>query len=208
MTLPPTLVDIGLNLAHDSFDHDRTQVVAACRRRRRTPHGHHRQHARRARGARIEIVRDRPGAIPRDGGRPSAPCARVLRAGRSAAPARAAAAPEVGAAGECGLDYFRNYSLARGSGTGLPLAARTGRGVRASPSSCTSATATTPSSRSSEDYLPPACRRRRSLLHGRRARAPRLPRPGSFDRDHGLDLRRAPRPAPARTRARTFRSTG
>ena len=28
MTPAPTLVDIGLNLAHDSFDHDRAEVVA------------------------------------------------------------------------------------------------------------------------------------------------------------------------------------
>ncbi|MEY2921077.1 MAG: hypothetical protein RL261_2382, partial [Pseudomonadota bacterium] len=26
MTPPPALVDIGLNLAHDSFDHDRSDV--------------------------------------------------------------------------------------------------------------------------------------------------------------------------------------
>ena len=30
MTPAPTLVDIGLNLAHDSFDHDRAEVVAAA----------------------------------------------------------------------------------------------------------------------------------------------------------------------------------
>jgi len=104
----PTLVDIGLNLAHDSFDHDRDHVVeaavavgvrymvitgstldstrAAIDLARHAPHrfrataGIHPHHAREFRDTDV-------------------PALRTLMQ-----------APEVGAAGECGLDYFRNFS--------------------------------------------------------------------------------------------------
>lgn len=106
MTLP--LADIGLNLAHDSFDHDREQVVAAAvaagvghmvitgstldstrsaielvraaPERFRATAGIHPHHAREFHGLHVPELR------------------RLLQA------------PEVGAAGECGLDYFRNFS--------------------------------------------------------------------------------------------------
>jgi TatD DNase family protein len=104
----PTLVDIGLNLAHDSFDHDREHVVAtamaagvrhmvitgstlvstraaialarAAPDRFRATAGIHPHHAREFHGADVATLR-----------------ALMLE-------------PEVGAAGECGLDYFRNFS--------------------------------------------------------------------------------------------------
>jgi TatD DNase family protein len=104
----PTLVDIGLNLAHDSFDHDRDHVVSsavavgvrhmvitgstldstraaielarAAPDRFRATAGIHPHHAHEFHEADLPALRD------------------LLRA------------PEVGAAGECGLDYFRNFS--------------------------------------------------------------------------------------------------
>jgi len=104
----PTLVDIGLNLAHDSFDHDRDHVVAtavaagvqhmvitgstldstraaialarAAPERFRATAGIHPHHAHEFHAADLAVLR-----------------ALMLE-------------PEVGAAGECGLDYFRNFS--------------------------------------------------------------------------------------------------
>jgi TatD DNase family protein len=102
------LVDIGLNLAHDSFDHDRDSVVA---------------HARDAgvtrmviTGSTLENTRDAIGLVR------TAPqhyrCtagihphhAREFADGDAPALRELLLQPEVGAAGECGLDYFRNYS--------------------------------------------------------------------------------------------------
>ena len=102
------LTDIGLNLAHDSFDHDRDEVVAdamaagvgyfvitgstidstraACGIAREAPErfrataGIHPHHAREFGDDDLATLRDLMNA------------------------------PEVGAAGECGLDYFRNFS--------------------------------------------------------------------------------------------------
>lgn len=102
------LTDIGLNLAHDSFDHDREEVVAdamaagvgyfvitgstidstraACGIAREAPErfrataGIHPHHAREFGDDDLATLRD------------------------------LMTAPEVGAAGECGLDYFRNFS--------------------------------------------------------------------------------------------------
>jgi TatD DNase family protein len=103
-----TLVDIGLNLAHDSFDRDRETVVANAvaagvrhmvitgstlastraaialarsdPRRYRATAGIHPHHAREFADTDVPVLRE------------------LLLA------------PEVGAAGECGLDYFRNFS--------------------------------------------------------------------------------------------------
>ena len=125
------LVDIGLNLAHDSFDHDREHVVetavaagvhhmvitgstlastrAAIELVRAAPHrfrataGVHPHHAHEFHDADVPALRD------------------LLRA------------PEVGAAGECGLDWYRNFSphadQERAFRTQLELAAELDRPV-------------------------------------------------------------------------------
>jgi TatD DNase family protein len=103
-----TLADIGLNLAHDSFDHDRDTVVAeavAAGVRHMVITGSTLESSRAA----IELVRSNPqryrataGIHPhhaREFADSDVPALRELLR-----------APEVGAAGECGLDYFRNFS--------------------------------------------------------------------------------------------------
>jgi TatD DNase family protein len=106
--MTPPLVDIGLNLGHDSFDHDREAVVDAARAagvRHMVITGSTLESTRHA----IELVRAD---------------ARTFRATAGIHPHHAREfhdqhvpelhglmlAPEVGAAGECGLDYFRNFS--------------------------------------------------------------------------------------------------
>jgi TatD DNase family protein len=108
MTLPPALVDIGLNLAHDSFDHDREQVVAnavAAGVRHMVVTGSTLDSTRVA----IDLARAAPGMFRCTAGvhphhaselhEEDLPRLRELLA-----------VPEVGAAGECGLDHFRNFS--------------------------------------------------------------------------------------------------
>jgi TatD DNase family protein len=102
------LVDIGVNLAHDSFDADRAQVIERAQAAGVTHllvTGSTLDSTRRA----IGLARERPG---------------VIRATAGVHPHHAAEldetqlpqlrelmqAPEVCAAGECGLDYFRNFS--------------------------------------------------------------------------------------------------
>jgi TatD DNase family protein len=104
----PGLVDIGLNLAHDSFDHDRDHVVAAARSagvEHMVITGSTLESTRAA----IELVRTDPqhyrctaGVHPHH--------ASELREEDLPKLRELIAAPEVGAAGECGLDYFRNFS--------------------------------------------------------------------------------------------------
>jgi TatD DNase family protein len=104
----PTLVDIGLNLAHDSFDHDRDHVVsnaAAAGVRHMVITGSTLDSTRAA----IELARAAPDRFRATAGihphhahefhEADLPALRELLQ-----------APEVGAAGECGLDYFRNFS--------------------------------------------------------------------------------------------------
>jgi TatD DNase family protein len=104
----PTLVDIGLNLAHDSFDHDRELVVenaVAAGVRHMVITGSTIESTRAA----IALARGNParfrataGIHPhhsREFGVDDVPVLRELMQ-----------MPEVGAAGECGLDYFRNFS--------------------------------------------------------------------------------------------------
>ena len=104
----PTLVDIGLNLAHDSFDHDRDHVVsnaAAAGVRHMVITGSTLDSTRAA----IELARAAPDRFRATAGvhphhahefhEADLPALRELLR-----------APEVGAAGECGLDYFRNFS--------------------------------------------------------------------------------------------------
>lgn len=104
----PPLADIGLNLAHDSFDHDREHVVEAARAagvRYMVITGSTLESTRAA----IELARSAPDAFratagihphhARDFHDADLPELRTLLL-----------EPEVGAAGECGLDYFRNFS--------------------------------------------------------------------------------------------------
>jgi TatD DNase family protein len=108
MTLTPRLVDIGLNLAHDSFDHDRDHVVATARAAG-VAHMVITGSTLDSTVAAIELVRSDPatfrctaGVHPHHAGE--------LRADDLSRLRELLGAPEVAAAGECGLDYFRNFS--------------------------------------------------------------------------------------------------
>jgi TatD DNase family protein len=103
-----TLVDIGLNLAHDSFDHDREDVVAAARRagvRHMVITGSTLDSTRAA----IALVRTAPDMFRATAGVHPHHASGLSEADRPAL-RELLEAPETGAAGECGLDYFRNLS--------------------------------------------------------------------------------------------------
>ncbi|NND54263.1 MAG: hydrolase TatD [Gammaproteobacteria bacterium] len=102
------LIDIGANLTHDSFDRDRADVVAnaaAVGVRRMIVTGASAEGSRQA----VELADAHPGVLwatagvhPHHAKDFAAETAALLRelAGR----------PDVVAVGECGLDYFRNFS--------------------------------------------------------------------------------------------------
>ncbi|HKR34572.1 MAG TPA: TatD family hydrolase [Steroidobacteraceae bacterium] len=102
------LIDIGINLAHDSFDTDRAEVIrraAAAGVTRMVITGSSLASTRAA----IELVRSDPqrfrctaGVHPHHATELDEPALQEL--------ATLAAQPEVVAVGECGLDYFRNFS--------------------------------------------------------------------------------------------------
>jgi len=106
MTL--ALVDIGLNLAHDSFNHDRDAVVAdavAVGVTRMVVTGSTLGSTRAA----IDLVRSQPSRYRATAGiHPHH--AREFSDADVPALRELLLLPEVGAAGECGLDYFRNFS--------------------------------------------------------------------------------------------------
>ena len=127
----PDLIDIGINLAHDSYDDDRDEVIARAR----------------AAGVTQMIVTGSCGSSTRsaiDLARSHPAC---LFATAGVHPHHAsdltdelldeltdlARAPEVVAIGECGLDYFRDFSprqaQQRAFHRQLELAARTGKPV-------------------------------------------------------------------------------
>jgi len=108
MSPTPTLVDIGLNLAHDSFDRDRQEVVDAARQAG-VEHMVITGSSLASTRAAIALVQTNPamfrataGIHPHHAADLTAAELPVLR--------ELLAAPEVGAAGECGLDYFRNLA--------------------------------------------------------------------------------------------------
>src|SRR5690606_27796026 len=102
------LIAIGLNLTHDSFDHDRDAVWQRAREAgvaRAILTGASREHSPKA----LELARTRPGewfatagVHPHHASEYTAECDAELRALH--------AHPEVVAVGECGLDYFRDFS--------------------------------------------------------------------------------------------------
>ncbi|WP_147653273.1 TatD family hydrolase [Vulcaniibacterium gelatinicum] len=125
------LIDIGANLTHDSFDHDRDAVLARARAAgvvQMVVTGASREHSPKA----LALARAHPGELfatagvhPHHASEYSAECDAELRALH--------AHPEVVAVGECGLDYFRDFSprpaqrrafelqLQIGADTGKPL---------------------------------------------------------------------------------------
>ena len=102
------LIDIGANLTHDSFDHDRGEVMARARSAgvvQMVVTGASREHSPMA----LELARAHPGELfatagvhPHHAGDYTAECDAEMRA--------LLAHPEVVAVGETGLDYFRDFS--------------------------------------------------------------------------------------------------
>ncbi len=102
------LIDIGLNLTHDSFDRDRDAVWQRARDagvRQAILTGASREHSPKA----LELALTRPGewfatagVHPHHATEYTAECDAEMRALH--------AHPEVVAVGECGLDYFRDFS--------------------------------------------------------------------------------------------------
>jgi len=131
LNTPLEIIDIGLNLAHDSFDADRDAVLeraAAAGVRRMIITGSSIASTRAA----IEFVRQRPIAFRATAGvHPHH--ASDLDAAAATELAELAQAPEVVAVGECGLDYCRDLSprdrQADAFNRQLALAARLGKPV-------------------------------------------------------------------------------
>jgi TatD DNase family protein len=105
---PAPLIDIGINLAHDSFDHDRDEVIARAAtvgvsRMIITGSSIASTHSA------LELVRASPARFRCTAGiHPHH--ASELDESQRAQLEQLAASPEVVAVGECGLDYFRNFS--------------------------------------------------------------------------------------------------
>ncbi len=104
----PPLIDIGLNLTHDSFDKDRDEVLQRATDAGMVAAvitGSKVDCSRRA----LELARSRPGLLFSTSG--VHPHHAVDCDDSTIAELREIAAePEVVAVGECGLDFFRNYS--------------------------------------------------------------------------------------------------
>ncbi len=102
------LIDIGANLTHDSFDHDRDAVLQRARDAgvvQMVVTGASREHSPRA----LALAQAHPGELfatagvhPHHATEYTAECDAELR--------ELHAHPEVVAVGECGLDYFRDFS--------------------------------------------------------------------------------------------------
>ncbi|NUS38381.1 MAG: hydrolase TatD [Lysobacter sp.] len=102
------LIDIGANLTHDSFDHDRAAVLQRARDAgvaQMVVTGASREHSPKA----LALAQAHPGELfatagvhPHHAVEYTAECDAEMRA--------LLAHPEVVAVGECGLDYFRDFS--------------------------------------------------------------------------------------------------
>lgn len=127
--LPPALIDIGINLAHHSYDEDRDAVIARARRAGVTQMivtGSSLASSAQA----VELARAYPGLLfatagvhPHHASELNAQTLPQLEA--------LARQPQVVAVGECGLDFFRNFSphdaQRAAFGQQLELAARVGK---------------------------------------------------------------------------------
>jgi TatD DNase family protein len=108
LATPPLLIDIGINLAHDSYDHDRSEVLgraADAGVTRMVITGSSVQSTRTA----IAMTRDDPHRFRATAGVHPHHAADLDEAQRRELAGLAEHA-EVSAVGECGLDYFRNFS--------------------------------------------------------------------------------------------------
>jgi len=107
MTHPP-LVDIGLNLTHDSFDHDRDAVLTRAQEagvEYMLITGSSLANTRAA----VELTKRYPGRMRATAGIHPHHAAEFASANRERLK-DLLMQPEVIATGECGLDYFRNFS--------------------------------------------------------------------------------------------------
>ena len=106
--VPLTLIDIGINLGHDSYDSDRDAVIARAEQAgvvQMVITGASLEGTRKA----IELARTRPGELFATAGvHPHH--ATELTPETLSELEELARRPEVVAAGECGLDYFRDFS--------------------------------------------------------------------------------------------------
>lgn len=107
-TGPAPLIDIGINLAHDSYDTDRSSVIARAQAAgivQMIVTGSSAASSRQA----VSLSRQHPGRLYATAGvHPHH--ATELDAAALTELGVLTLAPEVVAVGECGLDYFRNYS--------------------------------------------------------------------------------------------------
>jgi TatD DNase family protein len=105
---PLELIDIGINLAHDSFDHDRAEVIsraASVGVTRMVITGSSIASTRAA----VDLVRQDPQRLRCTAGVHPHHASEVDEQALAQL-AELAVQPEVVAVGECGLDYFRNFS--------------------------------------------------------------------------------------------------
>ena len=102
------LIDIGINLTHDSYDHDRAEVLLRAQRagvRRMIVTGASATGSQAAR----ELAQAHPGCLYATAGIHPHHAAEATPAALEALRALLAD-PRVVAAGECGLDYYRNFA--------------------------------------------------------------------------------------------------
>ncbi len=107
-TAPLTLIDIGINLGHDSYDGDRDAVIARAEKAgvaQMIVTGASLEGSRKA----LDLARSRPGKLFATAGVHPHHATEVSAESLSELE-ELARHPEVVAAGECGLDYFRDFS--------------------------------------------------------------------------------------------------